>query len=176
MSQLLPRVLGRFGGGLEQPDLRGVVALPRGLGGPGPAAGDVVDGARRASLLGLVLLALDLGAQRVEARLLAGLERREQALPRLLLVGAVVLAWGGARAAPVGGELGGRTQAAGHAASLASVQQVREILVQSTSARRARGGAAEACVPAYGPCAPPSSRHTTARRNRGRFKPRRPTA
>src|SRR5215212_4418563 len=125
MPQLLPRVLGRFGGGLEQPDLRGVVALPRGLGGPGPAAGDVVDGARRASLLGLVLLA-------------------------------VVLAWGAARAAPVGGELGGRTQAAGPAASLASVQQLREILDQSPSARRARGSAAEACVPAYGPCAPPS--------------------
>src|SRR3954466_11956165 len=111
--RLLARVLGRFGGGLEQPDLGGVVALPGGLGGPGPAAREVVDGAGRPAPLGLVLLALALGAQRAESRLVGRFERLEQTLAGLFLIGAIVLAGGGARPGPVGGALGGGKQAGG---------------------------------------------------------------
>src|SRR6266511_2628502 len=85
------RLHGRFGGRLVEPDLRGVVLLARGLRGPGPAPGDVVKRARGTALLGLVLLALDLLAQRVEPALLARLEGLDQPLPSTCLVGALVV-------------------------------------------------------------------------------------
>jgi hypothetical protein len=101
----LARVLGGFRGGLEQAHLARIVALSRSLRCPRPAAADVVDRARGLALVRLELLALDLVAQRVQALVVALLQGLDQALARLLLVSALVLAPGAGASAPFGGEL-----------------------------------------------------------------------